>query len=228
VTITATIDDSTTGESKIVSAVCSVDGLDWVAMDAFDGSWDMMTEKVTITLPAYTSPGVHNITIQATDSADHTAESSEIILLAVYDPTGGFVTGGGWINSPAGAYYPDPTLTGKATFGFVSKYVKGKTLPEGDTEFQFNTAKLNFKSTSYEWLVVSGTKAQFKGTGTINGAGTYSFILSTIDDSKGFDKFRIKISDKSTGTLVYDNQMDAPDTANPTTVLGGGSIIVHK
>ena len=27
-------------------------------------------------------------------------------LVAVYDPTAGFVTGGGWIDSPSGAYMP--------------------------------------------------------------------------------------------------------------------------
>ncbi len=42
----------------------------------------------------------------------------------VYDPDDGFVTGGGWIDSPAGACQPDPNLSGKATFGFVSRYKK--------------------------------------------------------------------------------------------------------
>ena len=51
-----------------------------------------------------------------------------------------------------------------------------------------------------------------------------------INGGKGQDKFRIKISDKSTDELVYDNLLDAPDTADldSTTVLGGGSIISHK
>jgi len=31
-------------------------------------------------------------------------------------PSAGFVTGSGWINSPAGAYVSDPSLTGRATF----------------------------------------------------------------------------------------------------------------
>ncbi len=53
----------------------------------------------------------------------------------VYDPIGGFVTGGGYIMSPAGAYVQDPAATGKANFGFVSKYKKGATVPSGSTEF---------------------------------------------------------------------------------------------
>jgi hypothetical protein len=168
------------------------------------------------------------VKVNVTDNQGETGISPLYQYIVVYDPTGGFVTGGGWINSPAGAFVADPTMTGKETFGFVSKYVKGKTLPTGDTEFQFNAANLIFKSTSYDRLVVAGTKAQFKGTGTINGAGTYGFILSVVDDNKGYDKFRIKISDKATDSLVYDNQPDAFDTADPTTVPGGGSIIIHK
>lgn len=41
--------------------------------------------------------------------------------VVVFDPTAGFVTGGGWLESPPGAYTADPALTCKATLGFVSK-----------------------------------------------------------------------------------------------------------
>ena len=39
-------------------------------------------------------------------------------FLVIYDPTGGFVTGGGWIDSPAGAYRADPDLAGKVVGGY--------------------------------------------------------------------------------------------------------------
>ena len=39
-------------------------------------------------------------------------------------------------------------------------------------------------------------------------------------------KFRVKIWDGS-GAIVYDNQVAAPDAAEPTTVIGGGSIAIH-
>ena len=39
------------------------------------------------------------------------AGDADVPYLSVYDPTGGFVTGGGWINSPAGAFAADPSRT---------------------------------------------------------------------------------------------------------------------
>lgn len=179
---------------------------------------------------AYTAPGVYIVTITVAD--DDTGSATELFqYVVVYDPSGGFVTGGGWITSPAGAYTADPAMTGKATFGFVSKYQKGATVPSGNTQFQFQAGNLNFTSTAYEWLVIAGPKAQYKGTGTINGTGSYGFLLTASDGQVtgggGIDKFRIKIWDMATGTIVYDNQMGAADNAGATTALGGGSIVIH-
>jgi len=179
----------------------------------------------------YNAVGVYNVTLTVTD--DTGAEGSETIIVVVYDPNGGFVTGGGWINSPRGAYAPNPTLIGKATFGFVSKYNKGATVPTGQTEFQFHVANMNFHSERYDWLVIAGARAQYKGTGTINnGIKEYRFILTAIDGQikggGGVDRFRIKIWDKATGEIIYDNQLGATDTADPTTAIAGGSIVIHK
>jgi hypothetical protein len=152
--------------------------------------------------------------------------------LPVYDPNGSFITGGGWIMSPPGAYYADPSLTGKANFGFNAQYKKGSNVPNGNTEFQFQAGNLNFKSTNYSTgsLVVAGAKAIFKGTGTINGMGTYDFMVSAIDGEinggGGIDKFRIKIW--NTAGIVYDNNLGMDENAVPTTTLGGGSIVIHE
>jgi hypothetical protein len=112
--------------------------------------------------------------------------------------------------------------TGKATFGFVSKYKKGADTPTGNTEFVFKAADLNFHSTSYDWLVVNqgGANAQFKGSGTINGTGDYRFMLWAGDGEP--DTFRIKIwAEDGSGneTAIYDNGFDQ--------AIGGGSIVIH-
>jgi hypothetical protein len=180
----------------------------------------------------YSIAGVYTPVLTVTDDDGGSTSSSLEAYLVVYDPDGGFVTGGGWITSPPGAYASDPNLTGKATFGFVSKYQHGAQVPTGNTEFQFRTADFNFRSASYEWLVVAGTKAKYKGSGTINGTGDYAFMISAIDGQVsggvGIDKFRIKIWSKTSGGVIYDNQMGAAEGDDPTTSLGGGSIVVHK
>jgi hypothetical protein len=181
---------------------------------------------------AFGSAGVYSVVLTVNDNLGGIAIVDSINglkeMTVVYDPDAGFVTGGGWIDSPAGAYAADPTMVGKATFGFVAKYQKGAKIPDGDTEFQFHAAGLDFKSTYYEWLVVSGTsKAQYKGHGTINGSGDYQFLISVVDGNP--DLFRMKIT--SGGGVVYDNLIGAtsatPDDATPTTALGGGSIVIH-
>jgi hypothetical protein len=177
----------------------------------------------------YASAGVYTITVTVTD--DDGGWGSAQAMQVAYDPNGGFVTGGGWVDSPIGAYSADPTLVGRASFGFVSKYEKGAKIPTGQTEFQFKAGNLNFHSTKYEWLVVSGSRAQYKGTGTINGGGTFGFLLTVTDGQRtgggGIDRFRIKITDGS-AIPVYDNQPGETDDAAVTTTLGGGSIVIHE
>ena len=109
VTLTANIDDSTTGGSAIASAEYSINGGTWVSMDAQDSSFDNATEDVEITDLVFSEPEVYEICVRGTDEAGNTG-AEECIFLAVYDPDAGFVTGGGWIDSPAGAMAPVPTL----------------------------------------------------------------------------------------------------------------------
>jgi len=179
---------------------------------------------------AYESAGIYRVTLTIEDN-DGASDFAEFCYIVVYDPSEGFVTGGGWINSPAGAYALDPELTGKATFGFVSKYKKGATVPTGNTKFIFHAGNLDFHSTSYDWLVIAGNNAKYKGTGTIKGLdGEYCFMLTATDgDSKDSpDLFRIKIWNKASGEVIYDNKMDLTDSEYGGTALCGGNIIVHK
>ena len=169
----------------------------------------------------YDTPGIYTASMTVTDNQGLSSETETYEYIVVYDPDGGFVTGGGWINSPAGAYQPDPTMIGKANFGFVSKYKKGTSVPTGSTEFQFKAGDLNFHSTDYHWLVVTGSYfAKYKGIGTINGEGEYKFQIWAGDGSP--DTFRVKIWEADGAGLrgiAYDNGMNQP--------IGGGSIVIH-
>jgi hypothetical protein len=131
---------------------------------------------------------------------------------------------------------------GVAKFGFVSRYKRGTSVPSGNTAFEFSAGDLKFKSTSYEWLVISGSSARFKGVGTINGAGEFGFILTGFDadlntsDSFGDDLFRIKIWVVATEATVYDTSCDAagvcaedlPSDAKKGAVPIRGSIKIHE
>lgn len=197
-------------------------GIDGYADPSVDGgSYDPDGDDITLEQdpPGPYPVGVHHVGLSVTDpfGAQDTCEA----IIVVYDPSGGFVTGGGWIWSPEGAFIGNPSVTGKANFGFVSKYQKGAMIPTGQTEFVFQAGDLNFHSSSYEWLVVTGSNyARFKGTGTINGSGEYEFMLWAGDDNP--DTFRIKIwteDESGVEDVVYDNDMDQP--------ISGGSIVVH-
>jgi hypothetical protein len=188
----------------------------------------------------YATAGVYTAKVTVTDD-DTGSAFTYYRYVVIYDPSAGFVTGGGWINSLPGAYTPNPTLNGKANFGFVSKYQKGAKIPTGETEFQFKAGDMNFHSISYDWLVVAGGKAQYKGLGTINGAmspnGPYKFLLSATDGQLiaggSPDLFKIKIWWESpTGTpyVVYDNTPGYSDDIDKVTMqaLDGGSIVIHS
>ncbi|MFC1714494.1 sigma-70 family RNA polymerase sigma factor [Candidatus Poribacteria bacterium] len=177
----------------------------------------------------YTDAGVYTIKLTVTDK-DGDFSESVFQYVVVYDPGAGFVTGGGWIDSPSGAYTPenedDPDLTGKANFGFVSRYKKGADVPTGNTQFVFHIADLNFHSTEYDWLVVAGDKAKFKGWGDVNGEDSYQFMLTATDGDDGVNKFRIKIWDAD--GVLYDNKHGSADESSDAQVIGGGSIVIHK
>ncbi len=227
-TVTANVDDSTTGGGSIASAGYSVDGGAFIPMVASDGAFDEVAEDVEASILSFAETGVHEICVRGTDAAENTGPE-ECAFLAVYDPDGGFVTGGGWIDSPAEACVVFcGGATGKANFGFVSKYKKNATVPTGNTEFNFSAGGLNFHSDTYDWLVINqgGTNAQYKGAGTINGdpgpGSGYKFMLwATDNDPGGDDTFRIRIwfEDGNDEVVVYDNGTGQ--------AIGGGNIKVH-
>ena len=115
-------------------------------------------------------------------------------------------------------------------FGFVSRYKQGASTPTGNTESRFKAGDLH-SSSSYDWLVSAGARAQFKGSGQINGTGDYGVLITAIDAALhpqwDVDRFRIKIWDRATGSILYDNQMGELEDSGAATEIGGGSIVIH-
>jgi parallel beta-helix repeat protein len=205
---------------------------DWGDGNTSDGIVDEGAQTVSGN-HTYLAAGVYTVTLTVTDKANE-SDTDGFEFVVVYDPSGGFVTGGGWIYSPAGALL-DSDAEGKASFGFVAKYKKGATVPQGNTEFRFQAGDFRFKSSSYEWLVIAGSKAKFKGQGFIDGVGEgFKFMLTAVDGSSGagYDRFRIKIwqEEADSELVVYDNKRGEDDDAelDDTTIIGGGSIVIHQ
>jgi hypothetical protein len=212
------------------------------AVGAQSGTWswgDGATSTATIANAAgggqasgahsYATPGVYTVTLELNDASGNSAGSS-FEYVVVFDPVGGFVTGAGGIDSPAGAYAPDPAMTGRAQLGFQAKYAHGASAPTGNTQFRIRVADFDFESTRYDWLVIAGARARYKGTGTLNGVSGYSFMVTATDGSLpgggGSDRFRIKIWSAAEG-VVYDNQRGAADDAPASQAITHGNIVIH-
>ncbi len=200
---------------------------------------------------AYAAAGTYTVSITIVDDDTGTVTGTATARIVVFDGGNGFVTGGGWITSPSGAYTPndpsDPDLVGRANYGFVIKKDASDPVPTGNTEFQLRlaqttgknagkdgfstTPKFNFKADAYTSLAVTTSlgKAVYRGTGTLDGVAGYQFLVSVVDGRSAHvaDKFRIKIWKASTGVVFYDNMPGAADDATATTEASGGSIIIH-
>lgn len=217
--LTAAVSDSTTGGGNIASAYYSINGGPALQMLLTPGM--AVTAQASASLAPFSQSNVYNVCVRGTDLAGNTGAEA-CIPLPVYDPTGGFVTGGGQVGSPAGADLLNPSAVGPATFGFVSKYLPGRNIPSGNLEFHFKNGNLDFKSTSMDWLVVTGEpRAKFHGTGTINGANVCDFEVDAWAGSftGNVDAFGLKITSCSDGGDRY---------ILPATALTHGSIIIHK
>jgi len=199
--------DGTSDTCPVDSALCAVD-----PGDGFVGT--VSGSHV------YGQPGVYSVQVMAVDQFGQ-FDMATYEFVVVYDPAAGFVSGGGWFYSAPGAFTGDPAAEGNAVFGFVSKYKRGASRPDGNTQFQFHAANLDLHSTGYDWLVVTGSGyARFKGSGTINGAGDYKFLVWAGDQNP--DTFRIKIwweEGQAVEHVVYDNGFDQE--------IGGGAIVIH-
>jgi PKD repeat protein len=161
----------------------------------------------------YAGTGIYGVTITVADD-DGGAASTVFNYVVVFDANGGSVTGGGFIGSG----------NDKGQFNVNAKYVNGAI--SGNVKFDANG--FSFDAKSYDWLVVSGSNAQLRGTGTVNGASGYSYLVTVADGSP--DKFRIRVWNTSTNVTAYDNAAGASDdldAANPQ-AIGGGNITVHK
>ena len=175
---------------------------------------------------SFASAGVYSVrlTVRDDDGASDTELAAGYVV--VYDPTGGWVTGGGWIASPVGAFSGAVTAGGKLTFALVVRYQAGATTPSGNADFKLNAAKLDFRSTTFEWMAIADNTVRMQGVGTLNGVADYAFAVVARDGGAG-DSIRIRIWHRVTGAVVYDNQPGEPMESDPASAVAGGSLQVR-
>ena len=175
---------------------------------------------------SYSSPGIYSIRLTVRDKDGGTDTKLASGPIVVYDAAGGRLTAGGWIASPAGALAFAPTGSGKLTFSLTARYEPGSAVPAGKAELKLSVGKLEFRSTSLDWLVATETSAQLQGRGTVNGSGDYAFAVIALDGQSS-GAVRVRIWDRVSGTVLYDSRPGAPLDVSEVSPLGGGSIQLH-
>ena len=250
VRVTHNITSPQSGKSFKVGSTVNLEGEFWdKAGNKHSATWlidDNTTVKGTVTEPTatkngkvtgsykFTAPGVYKLQMNTKDQnnvVSYANTSGDVdAIIVIYDPNGGYTYGGGYFNSPAGAVTSNASATGKGSYGFSVNYFKGATYPKGETQFDFKVGEFEFNALNFEYLSIAGAKAQMKGTGKIiGGQSGINFILTVTDgqlDGTGIDRIRMKIYNKNTMEVYYDNQPGASDAVNPTVPVQENSTVV--
>ena len=224
---TLSVNPKAVAQSSVLSAAASDPGSGIAAGEYFFGSdpgpgngkpMAVSAGTLSATIGTDVSPGVYTVGVRARDGAGNWSAVADAYLV-VYDPTGGYATGGGWIvpgsaSSDAGDLLPGLDGTSRANFGFVVKYASGaSTVPGGSLQFTYSAGSLRLHSTAMDWLVVTNENwAKFQGSATIDGrSGVYPFRLAARDgDTAGgtqSDRLALSIyapgADPSTAEPIY-------------------------
>jgi hypothetical protein len=181
----------------------------------------------------FNAAGVYKLQMNVTDQTGVTSyvntNNDLDAIVVIYDPNGGNAYGGGWFQSQPGALSSNSSVAGKASYGFAVNY-SNAAKPKGETQFEFKVGSFEFNALNFDYLSINGAEAQFKGTGKIVGDQSgIGFIMTVKDgaiDGSEEDKIRMKIYNRNTGFVYYDNQPGASDADDPTTIVATNSSIV--
>ena len=224
------------GRSAVLSITYEDDNISQATIDWADGSTPTVLNEPVLSFEAshtYTSTGTYAVSIVLTDKCG-AATSTVYESIVVFDPRSGSVKGGGWFESPAGAYVENPTAVGRASFSFDASYDGFSNIPQGSSSFTFRAADLKFKSSQFELLLIDGETARLTGTGTVNGRAGHDILIAMVDDDTKLprdkskkqmkaDRIRVRITDPS-GAVIYDTQLGQSDDAIASTHINSGSI----
>ncbi|KUN86119.1 family 43 glycosylhydrolase [Streptomyces griseoruber] len=135
----------------------------------------------------YTSAGIRRPVVTVTDD-DGASAGRTLPEIVVYDRSAGPVVGAGAVGT-------------RGFFTVAARYLPQAATPLGQVTYVSGPARVKFRSTGLDWLVVSGSKAVVEGSGTVGGKKGYGFRVTATDNP---DTFAIRIWKKSDGTVVLD------------------------
>ena len=165
------------------------------------------------------------IIVKIDDNNYYCGPTSDATALTVYEPTGEFVTGGGWIWDPTGS---------KGNFGFNARYTKSGR-PKGHSLYVYREGRWNYivKSNAWIGLAIEEGHAYFEAKCVVQkynpeteelvwAEGNYKFRVDAWDNDSdgGVDIYQIRVLDKD-GVLFHEAGFD------PFGELQGGNIVIH-
>jgi probable HAF family extracellular repeat protein len=167
----------------------------------------------------YTSAGVYTVRATVSDEDGGTSVPAFYRYVVVFDTDGASTTGSGFYSLPGQG-------KAKAHFSFNVRFPKGQSAPNGTARFWIPGGALDFESTAIEMLVASGRRAQFWGTGILNGVAA-RFRVTAVDGGSGQDAIRIELWDAAGTLLLYDTERGAAQDDPVATLIIGGNVQIH-
>jgi PKD repeat protein len=161
----------------------------------------------------YTAAGIYTVTVTVTDQWGNADSGTTTVV--VYDRAAGFVTGGGTISSPVGALVSEPSHSGKGSLQLSVAYPSGATVPTGSFTYSLGGTTFAVATTTFDWLVVTGSTATFSAPVTVNGQAGYRAVVTVTDQGKN-DTFRLVVT-AAGGSVAYDSGTQAVK----------GQVVVH-
>src|SRR5206468_11797272 len=97
---------------------------------------------------AYSAAGIYTVTVTVTDQWGNADTGSTTVV--VYDRAAGFVTGGGTIQSPAGALPSDPSHSGMGSLELAVAYRGGVTAPTGSFDYRLAGTRFTVVASGFD------------------------------------------------------------------------------
>ncbi len=226
-TITVDVTDATSG---VAGVTYSLDGGAPQGM-----TYDLTSHTWVATFGSNLSVSTYNVTITATDLAGNTANATDV--LAVYDPSNGYVTGHAKTLPTASDTLPIALDTSSQTTQLVIGFTNATAPASGsfdiDYKFKNNKDEFSLSSTAINWVVVSdSTHASILGHATMT---TYAGGVMSVTQNMAV-RFDITLASNSTpGSVsikIYNSGVDpAPGTpayvVNDVVNANGSNLMIH-